>query len=228
MWPPCTKLGYFKFIWYVSTQFDQHFPDHFVQNILAMFSQYTKLGKLKTHGKYIASIGSKFSIFWVHHNILTMCFQFPKLGILWKHCKYILNKVIRKMLVELGWHIPNELEISQFGTWWSHDLGYCKEYSKYPWQLLIWNIVVTWPGISWISWQYPKLGHGNYICLVYFEYAIHVLAWYMINSLAPELTIYLQCTVSVHHPLPPVSWPSTPPGEFCRSGTNEPRGRPCW
>ena len=26
----------------------------------------------------------------------------------------------------------------------------------------------------------------------------------MISSLAPELTIYLQCTVSVHHPLPPV------------------------
>jgi len=44
------QLEYFRFIQYVPTQFDQHFPDRFVQNILAMFSQYTKLGKLKTHG----------------------------------------------------------------------------------------------------------------------------------------------------------------------------------
>jgi len=27
----------------------------------------------------------------------------------------------------------------------------------------------------------------------------------MISSLAPELAMYLQCTLSVHHPLPPVS-----------------------
>jgi len=168
MWPPYTKLGYFKFIWHVPTQFNQHFPDRFVQNILAMFSQYTKLGKLKTYDEYIVMYSAN-TEFWSYIcNVLTMCFQFPKLGILWKHCKYILNKAIRKMLVELGWHMPNEPKISQFGIWWSHDLGYCKEhskqttqayfghflleYSKYPWQLLIWNIVVTWPGISWISW----------------------------------------------------------------------------
>jgi len=34
------------------------------------------------------------------------------------------------MLVKLGWYMLNELEISQFGIWWSHDLGYCKEHSK--------------------------------------------------------------------------------------------------
>ena len=34
------------------------------------------------------------------------------------------------MLVELGWHMPNELKISQSGTWWSHGLEYCKEHSK--------------------------------------------------------------------------------------------------
>jgi len=57
-------------------------------------------------------------------------FNFPSLVYCENIASIFLNKAIRKILVELGWHMLNELKISQFGTWWSHDLGYCKEHSK--------------------------------------------------------------------------------------------------
>ena len=72
MWPSHTKLGHFKSICNALTQFDQYFPDWFIQNVLATSLQYAGLGKLKTHGKYIVSTWQKFSIFWKH-------LQFPKI-----------------------------------------------------------------------------------------------------------------------------------------------------
>jgi len=47
-----------------------------------MFSQYTKLGKLKTHGEYIVMYSENIEFLLYTYNVLTICFQFLKLGIL--------------------------------------------------------------------------------------------------------------------------------------------------
>ena len=52
---------------------------------------------------------------------------------------------------------------------------------------------------------------------------MHVLAWYRISSLAPELTIYSQCTVSVYHHLPPV-YRKTGPTIRCRNCLHRRKG----
>ena len=63
MWPPHTILGHVKSIRPGKPKFVQHVPDWFVQNVPSTFSQCTKLGKLKTHGKFILSTWWKFGIF---------------------------------------------------------------------------------------------------------------------------------------------------------------------
>ena len=85
MWPLYTKFGYFESIRHVLTQFDQHFPDQFVQNILTTCLQCTKLGKLKTHGQYIEE-------FWyIFYHILTIywqcVFNFPSSV----YCKHVIS-----------------------------------------------------------------------------------------------------------------------------------------
>ena len=93
----------------------------------------------------------------------------------------IQNKWLRHTLIPFCWKIQNDLDDQHSGTLWSHDLVHFEH-----------------------PCQYPKLGHGGYICLVYFEISKHILVWDSSGSLAPELIMYLQCTGSVHHPLPPV------------------------
>ena len=53
MWPPHTILGHGKSIWPKKRQIVFHVPDCFFHNVPSTLSQCTKLGKLKTHGKFI-------------------------------------------------------------------------------------------------------------------------------------------------------------------------------
>ena len=122
MWPLYTKLGYFESICHVLTQFDQHFPDRFVQNVLTtcftMYRAWEIKNTWSVHCKYMVKIQYFWKTFKMSQISLMYwpcVFNFPSSV----HCKtrhkYILNKLIRKMLVELGQYMANGLKISQFG-----------------------------------------------------------------------------------------------------------------
>ena len=130
MWPLYTKLGYFRSIRHAPTQFDQHFPDRFVQNILATCLQYTELGKLKTHGQYIEE-------FWYILKFLTKYWIFT----------IYLQCTDHVFLISQAQYIVNTLQVYFEQTDQENAGRIGLVHDEWTQNIPIWYIVVTWPGI---------------------------------------------------------------------------------
>ena len=129
MWPLYTKLGYFGSICHVLTQFDQHFPGQFVQNVLTTcFTMYWAWEIKNTwlvHCEYMVKIQyflKTFKMFQVSSMYWPCVFNFP-------------SSVYCKHVVSIFW-------TNWSGKCWLNWVGTWQMDSKYP--KLVYSGHMTW------------------------------------------------------------------------------------